>query len=132
MWVAEGMEDERTREVEVVDLGSQRVGSVAHVGPETLQNRHQSYGVSRTEASRRGAGTGKSMEGQREVGVSRLLEKTQWGPRLRNSELEGRGRKENRSTWGTAEQRSAAQRGCRQDVLGAKGEVVSSGTSQFP
>lgn len=72
MLVAVTTEDKKTREVEVVDSGSQCVGSVAHVNPETLQIRHQSgpgesYGVSRTEVSRWGrggrAGTGKRMTG---------------------------------------------------------------------
>lgn len=64
MLVAMTTEDKKTREVEVVDLGSQCVGSVAHVNPETLQIRHQSgpgesYGVSRTEVSRWGGGDGR-------------------------------------------------------------------------
>lgn len=106
MLAAVRTEDKKTRGVEAADWGSQRVGSAAHVDPETLQHRPpsgpgESRGVSRAEASRRGAGTGR---GHRRA----------WGRRAgadcwrrlgaaRPSELSARGgrREERRPTWGS-------------------------------
>lgn len=55
-----------SEEAEVTGSGSRGVGYVASVDTEILQNCHQSrtgesYGVSRTKASRNGAGTGERM-----------------------------------------------------------------------